>query len=197
MRVFWRRSFLVAIHFCLSTAAYAQEIASVQTPVLVMDWERLFADTRVQQRVMGRVAKQRTELANENRQIQELLVAEEMELAERRPTLDTDGFQNLADAFDKKVRRIRADQDAKERELQNRIVTEWRSFRREIEESLIIEIMRERGAQLVLDRNLAIIFSTKIDVTEEAIARVGALLDSSSGQESQPGATNEPPQAVE
>ncbi len=203
MRVLWCGFLLSAFYCCLLTAVLAQETSLAQrlsfprTPVLVLDWDRLFADSRVGRFVLGGLAVQRAELAAENARIQEQLAAEELELAERRPTLDTDEFQALASEFDQKVQRIRADQDTKEIELQRRVAITRQNFRRAVEESLITAIMRERGAVLVLDRNLTQIYSNEIDITEEVIARMGAFFDTSLRQGVQPDTSGEAPPTVE
>ncbi len=185
----WWAGLLVASQLCLPCAAWAQEAQLAQeavpspTPVLVLDWERLFSNARLGQYVLEGIEEQRVGLAAENNRIQEELTAEELELAERRPSLDTEEFQALADDFDQKVQRIRADQDAKELALQRRVVVARQRFQREVEGSLIAEIMRERGAVLVLDSSTARIFSNDIDITEEAMVRLGDFLDTTLGQE--------------
>jgi len=167
---------MVAFQLLFLCSGHAEEVAPVRAPILVVDWDRLFSDPRVEQRVLGGITEERAGLVAENARIERQLTAEELELAERRPQLETAEFQELADAFDRRVQRIRADRDAKERDLQRRVSVEWRKFRQKVETSLIIEIMREREAVLVMDRNLAIIYSTTIDITEEAIDRMDPLL---------------------
>ena len=187
----------MALQLAFFSSAWAQETDRPQTPILVVDWERLFSDPRVEQRVLGGIAEQRAELVAENIRIEQQLTAEELELAERRPELETTEFQELADAFDRKVQQIRADRDAKELELQQLAGLEWRKFRQDVERSLIIQIMQERGAVLVMDRNQAIMYSTSIDITDEAIGRMSALFDAASGQDSQTSSVTESEPAVE
>ena len=179
------RGFLLAFFLGLATATYAQEAAYSQTPVLILDWERIFADSRVAQGVLGGIERQRSELVNENLRIQKELTAEELELTELRSTLSAAEFRERADAFDQKVQSIREERDAKERELQRRRVEERWNFRIAVEKTLISDIMRERGAFLVLDRSATSVFATSIDITEEAISRMGPLLNASSRPESQ------------
>ncbi len=182
MAVLWWGPLMVAFQLLFLSTGLAEEAVSVRAPILVVDWDRLFSDPRVEQRVLGGITEERAGLVAENARIERQLTAEELELAERRPQLETAEFQELADAFDRKVQRIRAARDARERDLQRRVGVEWRKFRQKVETSLIIEIMREREAVLVMDRNLAIIYSTTIDITEEAINRMDALLDASPAQ---------------
>ncbi len=193
----WRGPLLVAACLLQSAAPLAQDAAPGQTPILVLDWDRLFSIPRVEARVLDGIAEERTKLVAENTRIENELTAEERELTKRRSMLKAAEFQKLADAFDRKVQQIRADRDARERELQLRAQMEWQSFRQQIETSLIIEIMQERGAVLVMDRNQAIMFSTTIDITEEAIARLVGLLDASSGQVDHSNAVPDSPHAVE
>jgi len=177
MAALWWGPLMVAFPLVFLSIGLAEEAVPERAPILVVDWDRLFSDPRVEQRVLGGITEERAGLVAENARIERQLTAEELELAERRPRLQRAEFQELADAFDRKVQRIRADRDAKERDLQRRVSVEWRKFRQMVETSLIIEIMREREAVLVMDRHLAIIYSTTIDITEEAIDRMDALLD--------------------
>ena len=193
MKPRWRGSLLVAVFLLQSAAIWAQDASRGQTPILVLDWERLFSIPGVEERVLGGIAEERARLVAENIRIESELTAEELELAEHRSTLEAAEFQKLADEFDRKVQRIRADRDAQERELQTRVRMEWQNFRQNIETSLIVEIMQERGAVIVLERSQAIVFSTTIDITEEAIVRLNAFLDASHEQADEPNTDSESP----
>ena len=85
--------------------------------------------------------------------------------------MPADEFRALADAFDTKVQRIRAEQDRKGREL----ITLRESKRQEfLNNSLpvLAAIILDRGAVALLNRSDVFLSADAIDVTDEAIARI-------------------------
>ncbi|MDJ0630331.1 MAG: OmpH family outer membrane protein [Rhodobacter sp.] len=154
----------------------AQEALRVPSPILTLDQERLFAGSRAAEEISAAIEAAAAQLAAENRVIEAELTAEELELTELRPTLAPDEFRALADAFDEKVQRLRAEQDAKALELQRRRDQERQTFFRQIT-PVLAEIVRERGALAVLDRRSVILSADTIDITEEAVARINSAFD--------------------
>ncbi len=140
-------------------------------PILTIDQDRLFSETRLGVETRADLERQAQELASENAEIENALIAEESELTERRATLDPDEFRALADAFDEKVQQFRAEQDEKARRL-NRLQDEARAaFFNEIA-VILSEIVREKGALVVIDRRDVFLSADRIDITDEAIARI-------------------------
>lgn len=164
--------------FCVlgsTGVSLGQEAGTLAFPVLTLDQERLFDGSRVAERVVAETERRTAELTAENRRIESQLVAEELDLTERRPNLPVEEFRALADAFDAKVQDIRAAQDAKLRELQRLRDEERQNFLRRIT-PVLAEIVRERGAALVLDRRSVLLSADAIDITDEAIARINDVL---------------------
>ena len=164
--------------FAVPAAGQEQDIPPMASPILTLDQERLFNGSNVAERVAQEVERRSAELAAENRAIEARLVAEELDLTERRPGLAPAEFRALANAFDEKVQRIRAEQDAKTTELQRLSEQARQNFLRRIT-PVLAEIVSERGAVVVLDRRSAVISAESIDITDEAIARINTALDSS------------------
>jgi len=162
----------------MPAAGQEPDIPPMPSPILTLDQERLFNGSNVAERVSQEVERRSAELAAENRAIEAKLVAEELDLTERRPSLKPAEFRALANAFDEKVQRIRAEQDAKTRELQRLSEQARQNFLRRIT-PVLAEIVSERGAVVVLDRRSAVISAESIDITDEAIARINTALNSS------------------
>ena len=121
-----------------------------------------------------------SDLAAENRQIEAELIAEEKALADKRPEIPQPEFRAMADAFDAKVQQIRSTQDAKIRALgQESEAAKARFF--EIALPVIEEIMRERGAVVMIDRDSTILSIRAIDITAEAIARINRVSQAADG----------------
>ena len=123
MRV-WLRPVSLALGLALAGAApaIAQESVRpgvVQSAILTVEFDRLFAESAYGQRVSEMLDEQGASIAAENRRIEADLTAEERDLTEKRSTLDPVEFRKLAEAFDEKVQALRREQDAKARALGN------------------------------------------------------------------------------
>jgi Skp family chaperone for outer membrane proteins len=164
---------LVAIFGLMLSAATvaAQETPVPVSPVLTIDQERLFSETRPGLRSARAIEGEAEALAEENRRIEEELRAEELDLTARRSELSAEEFTTLADAFDQKVQRIRAEQDAKARRIAEMQEEARQSFLIEVG-GILSDLVRERGAVVILDRRDVFLSADIIDITDEAIARI-------------------------
>ena len=167
------RALLAAVLLVLGAAATAQE--PVQSPILTIDLDRLFEETRLGARASALVEAEAVALTEENRRIEAELVEEESVLTEQRAAMPPEEFRELADAFDAKVQRIRAEQDAKARELAQLREAARQGFLGEIG-GILTEIVNERGAVVVLERRDIFISADRIDVTDDAINRINEAL---------------------
>ncbi len=154
-------------------------------PILTLDQERLYAESEAAARIIDEIEQRASELASENRAIEAELTAEELDLTEKRETLAPEEFRRLADAFDEKVQRIRAEQDGKERDLQTMRDEERQLFLRRIT-PILAEVARERGALMILDRRTVLLSAETVDITEAAIARIDAVLLDADGNLTEP-----------
>lgn len=178
-----RRSFEISSKLALcwfvllfGWAASAQTSRSVEvrSEILVIDQDRLFAETQ-----LGSLAREELELraqvlAEENKKIEAELIAREQELTELRPTMDAQDFRVLADEFDQRVERLRSEQDEKARELNRAGELARQTFFQQVA-GIISQIVVEKGAVVVIDRRNVFLSADRIDVTDEAIARVNEL----------------------
>ena len=111
------------------------------------------------------------ELAAENNAIETELIGEERRLTEQRSTLQAQEFRTLADEFDQRVQRIRQEQDEKARDLTRTRDEARAAFFKEVA-AIISDIVREKGALVVIDRRDVFLSADRIDITDEAIQRV-------------------------
>lgn len=147
--------------------------ARLQSPILTVEPERLFAESAFGRRVTEELERQGADLAAENRRIETELTDEEQRLTEQRETLAPDEFRALADAFDEKVQRIRREQDGKARMLSLRNEEARRAFLAAAQ-PVLERLMREAGAAVILERGSIFMSAEVIDVTDQAIARIDA-----------------------
>jgi Skp family chaperone for outer membrane proteins len=173
------RAAVVAAWLLGAGAAFAQTQAAPQVelppPVLTIDADRLLAESAFGRALAAEVDTAARTLADENRRIEADLLAEEKDLTERRAMMSPDEFRPMADAFDEKVQRLRAEQDEKERALTDlREEGRQRFFREAV--PVLSEIVREQGALVLLDRRDVFLSADAIDITDVAIARIDAAV---------------------
>ena len=73
--------------------AQSQTRIEIQSPVLVIDQDRLFAETRLGTRTLDALEAKAQELASENQRIEAELIARERELTELRPKTPAEDFK--------------------------------------------------------------------------------------------------------
>lgn len=163
------------VPLCLMVALFALPVqaqqAILQSPVLTVDSERLYAESDYGQNTTREIETRGAELAAENRQIEEALSREEQELTAQRATLPAVDFRDLANAFDEKVQQVRRAQDTKAREL-NRLLEQRQVAFLTVAGPVLEQLMREAGAAVILERRSIFLSANAIDITQEAIARL-------------------------
>ncbi|WP_299983405.1 OmpH family outer membrane protein [uncultured Ruegeria sp.] len=153
----------------------AQQLGVPQTDVLTVSSERLFANSRFGQRIFREIEAESALLADENELIVAQLSKEERDLTEKRAELSADEFRPLAEAFDEKVQSHRDGQRAKLDALARR-GEEARNQFFEMAQPVLIELLREYGASVVIERANVVLSSGASDITEAAIARIDAAI---------------------
>ncbi len=149
---------------------------AVATPVLIIDQERLFAETQFGRAVTARLTADEAALVAENLKIETALEAEERGLTSQRATMSADAFRVMADAFDTKVEGIRVAQRTKYNTLTAANDEDRRRFFVEIAAPVIAQTMQDMGAVAVLDKQSIILSLQSIDVTGQVIARIDATV---------------------
>ncbi|MBV2360850.1 OmpH family outer membrane protein [Thalassococcus sp. CAU 1522] len=163
-------------------AATAQTVSGgmVQSPILVIEFERVFEQSAFGRRVAAALESEGAEIAAENRRIEAELTEEERRLTEERASLSSEAFRALADAFDEKVQRLRREQDSKARALGARSEEEQRRFLAAAQ-PVLQQLMREAGAAVLVERRSVLLAADDVDITDIAISRVDAAIGDGSG----------------
>ena len=143
--------------------------------IATLDQEALFLQSEFGQRVQRELEQDRDALAAENRRIEAELMEEERALTEKRGEIPPQEFADLAEAFDAKVQRIRERQDRKARRLQQSLDRARQRFLNEVG-PVLTDLLRKRGAAILIDSNAVLISVEGIDLTDEAIAAIDARL---------------------
>lgn len=153
----------------------AQDFGRVVSPILTLDRDQLFAGTLYGQRVNRELEQASTAMAAETRAIEAALEAEEQALTEQRATMEPAAFRELAAAFDDKVQALRAEREAAQDDLLAQIEAAQSAFFNRIG-PVLGQLVRERGAVLIVDRRAVLLAATNVDITPDAIERIDAVL---------------------
>lgn len=166
-------AWLVAGVLLLAPPAHAQTetAAPPSSPILTIDQERLYADSAWGKRAAAYLSEESVRLSAENRELEARLVAEEKELTDARPTMDPDAFRKAADAFDARVVEVRRRQDGKGRAIARISDAERQRFYAAVL-PVLGEVLRRRGAVVVLDSRAIFVSVDAIDVTDEMIEAI-------------------------
>jgi Skp family chaperone for outer membrane proteins len=166
---------LLSLWLLVAYPSQAQDTAVIRSPILSLDQDRMFAQSDFGKRFEAELQADGSLLEAENRRIEAALEAEEKDLTARRPAMSAEAFRALADAFDTKVQRIRAEQTAKARALGERTEQAQRQFI-DAARPVIEALMVDAGAVVVIDPRSVVISRAAIDVTDEAIRRINASI---------------------
>ena len=165
----------LALGFWLTFAAAAVAQQSAPPQLLTLDQERLYSGSLYGRALESGSLAATQALATENRKIEADLSAEEAALTEARKSVTPEAFQALADAFDAKVEKIRAEQEAKATALKTDRDTRRQQFFAAAV-PVLAELMRQSGAYAILNHDAVILAFDAIDVTTRAIAAIDTSL---------------------
>ncbi|SHE67651.1 periplasmic chaperone for outer membrane proteins Skp [Ruegeria intermedia] len=174
---------LCILTFALAAGlASAQQLGIPQSGVLTISSDRMFAESAFGKRVRAEVEAESRALAEENERIVAELSREEKELTDKRGVLTPDEFQPLAEAFDRKVQSHRENQRAKLDALSRRS-EEARVRFLELSRPVLIDLLRDTGASIIIERANVFLSSDASDITDAAIRRIDAAIGDGAGLE--------------
>jgi len=153
----------------------AQEVARENIGVLVVDMQRIQRDAAAAKSVREQAATMRAELETTVGERARAISLEEAELAELRERLTASEFRARVREFEKKVFANRDFAQQESEKLQAVRTQASNRLRREIA-PILAQLMRERQAQLMLDKSQVILSADTLDVTDEALERLDAAM---------------------
>ena len=165
-------AFLILI---MAVPAASQQLDETQSSVLTLSSERLFTESSFGQRILREIEAESILLGEENERIVNELSTEEKELTESRATMAANDFRPLAEAFDRKVQSHREGQRAKLDALSRRSEEARQTFI-ELAQPILIDLLRESGASIIIERSNVFLSSDRTDITDAAIARINAAI---------------------
>lgn len=179
MRAAARAALLACLLASGVSGAAAQEGEPLKSEILVLDLDRLFAATKVGQRLTEQYQSERDKLIAHNRELEADLRAEEQALTDARKGMSATEFRARADAFDERVRSIRRENEGKARDLERGRELAPLSLMR-MAEPILVQLMRDTGGKVILENRQVLLRADVIDITDLAIARIDAAIDDGS-----------------
>ncbi len=157
--------------FALSAPARAQFAFPTvfPKPVLLLDQDRLFAETDLGKALDAEILAKREALIKENRAIELAFETEERRLTDQRAKMSAEEFRVVSDEFDSRVQAAREAQLNKDLALQSEADQNRRRFF-EISAPVLSRLMQKYSASAILDRRSVLLFDKNMDITDEAIA---------------------------
>lgn len=144
-------------------------------PVAIIDQDRLFSESFFGQSFNKKFQEDANTLSEENRRIEKELSDEEDALTQKRQDLPNEEFRKLAAAFNEKVEKIRSIQSKKENDLNISRLEAQRIFFAKAE-PVIIELMRDRRIQFILDKKSIFIARQSSDITDSVIKHINEAI---------------------
>lgn len=161
--------------FALPLSAASQTAGLPASSVLIIDSDRLFAESAFGKRVIAERQAEVALLAAEYRRIEAELSEEERALTEQRPSMSPEDFRKVADAFDERVESIRATQEQREVDLAQQGEAERQRFI-SLLRPVFQAILSESGAVVVLEQRTVFASSSALDVTDRVISQADLML---------------------
>lgn len=172
----WRTLFAAAFAFFLALPVMAQEIGPVApVPVLIVDMQRLKNDTAAGRDMFSKTAEIRKRIQAGIAEREQNLRKEERRLAEERGDLSPEAFRERVRAFEQQVFSNREFSERENRRLQQ-VLSRASGLLRERATAVLATIMRERGAEVLLDSTQIVLSADRLDITDEAIRRLDEIL---------------------
>jgi Skp family chaperone for outer membrane proteins len=169
--------FLCILFMCISSLSHGQTypIHKKNSSIAVLDQESLFSKTIWGANVLKNVEEKVTELAAENRLIENELELEELNLTKVRKIITKIEFDILAIQFDEKVKKIRDEQSIKQREI-NIYLNENKKIFFEKITPILLSYIDELGIEVLLNKDTVALASLGSDITQSAINRINEKL---------------------
>lgn len=151
------------------------QLGAPQSAILTIQPDRLFSESAFGRRIGQEIEAEGAVLTAENRRIEADLRTEEQQLTKRRLTMEPSAFRTLADAFDEKVQETRRQQEQKFHDINLMGEAARREFS-SVSLPILQQLMRETGADAILEHSTVFLSADAADITDLAISRIDTVL---------------------
>lgn len=175
----WHRTaaFLLALVWAVPLLAQQYPVFQEHLPVASINREVLFAESTYGRALLASISEHESQLVNENDLLLADLEREERGLTELRKQIPAQEFAKLAKAFDAKANQIRQAQREKLDSLNKQLDAARFTFYRQAE-TVIRDLMIERGIVYVLNEQAILMSTGEGNITPDVIQQLDALFAS-------------------
>lgn len=171
---------LLVVLLWSTTVSVAQEETTTTTrtislPILVIESDRLFADSEFGKRVVRDRIEAERALAEENGIVAAELEQEELTLTEQRKTMEPAEFRAAAELFDQKVQDSRDRQIGKQLAIAQSAEAEQRRFAEALN-PVFSKVLNDFNALIIMERRSAFAVREILDVTDLMIQEANRIL---------------------
>lgn len=159
-----------------SVPAAAQE-ALPPAVAAVIDYQRVLREAKAAKGIRDQVETRRKLYQDQIAKEEQKLNAADKELAKQRAVLSADAFKEKRDEFQKKVTTVQRMVQERRRTLDQVSAAALNQVRNAIIE-IVSDLSSEREFNIVLPSSTVLLFSPKVDLTQEVIARLDGKLPS-------------------
>lgn len=145
--------------------------AQVFQAILVLNQERLLRLSKTGKALLATETEMRSAHQSEGIAMDVALENEERSIADIRDKTPGEAFEEMAEAFDKKVVQARLDHQKRSVALGEEIEERRKKFFADLV-PIVAEIMKERGAALVFEQRNVLFTGPNVDITPEVITRM-------------------------
>lgn len=150
----------------------AQELQA-NLPYRLLDPDRLLQESLLGQAILTQNREAENALSAENNALAEQLIAEERDLTALRTSLTPEEFRARADAFDARVEEIRAERNQRSTALASQAEAAVQRFY-DAALPVLDQLMTEQGVVGLIRPEAMILWSERLDITDQAIERLNA-----------------------
>lgn len=167
------------MRFCVVLIAILCSSLTLAQPVAyqfaILDEERLFSESAAGRKTLVLFREEQVKITTEAEFLQRSLEAEEQALSDLRADLEPEEFRKLAKEFDEKTNRLREEQLAKNRAINQNFERARLDFFTAIA-PILRDMFEELGVILVVNPSVVRYAVQDIDLTQRAIERIDKII---------------------
>jgi Skp family chaperone for outer membrane proteins len=164
----------LAVGLSLTTPGLAA--AQLAPPVIaVVDVQKILQESSAAKGIQKAIESQRDVYQKEISALEEKLRSAEQELRKQQTVLAPDAFAQKRRDFEKQVTDVQRTVATRKRSLDTALGESMGTVQKSMAE-IIAEVAREKSANMVLPRNLVVIFDAQFDVTDTVMERLNRKL---------------------
>lgn len=169
----WGLRALIFVSLLLVQAARPQ--AAEGPTIAIIDMQRILAESVAVKSMQSQIDRMRSDYQVELRKREEVLRAQDQDLARQRTVLSTDAFTRKRQELEQEVAAIQREIQERRRELDSVFGQAMKQVRVALVE-IVQEIAQRRGADMVLTKATVVLVKPELEITAEALERLNERL---------------------